>query len=688
MITDSYKYFLNLTQVGLSLFALLVIGCGGSSDGEKFTKPTPDKSSKPFEYIPKDINNSIAIRFLNKATFGADQASIEDLKSKGVQRWIDEQFEVPLEENLYLKKTIEIAKSAEPETNPYSIAEYLADNDKVFNKEKASFHSPRFMQSAWFDIALRAKDQLRQKVTYALSQIIVESDFEPIFTRRGEALSRYFDILSHNAFGNYKQLLQDISFSSSMGLFLTYNGNKKLYYNDANISIYPDENYAREIMQLFSIGLNRLNLDGSAQKDKNGALIPTYTQEDVNQLARVFTGWDSKRSGNGDANSGDKFGRVGFRRGDFTHPLEFTSIYHDDKKKVILGQSIEAGLSGDEDIKRAIDIITSDTNVAPYISKNLILRLTKSNPSPAYIKRVATVFKESGGDLKAVVKAIFLDQEIWDDIKKLKSVKIKEPLVAYTNFLRLVKVKPLPYWYFCGYAKPSDNDASNCKKVSNKFLFNNPKDFLNQGASRAPTVFNFYDNSFIPNNSEFKTTKSVAPELQIQNDTMLIKFNNEIRRAFDFDLRYMLTQKRDNKRYPDIKSLLKNAPKDKNIPIYYVGANKYTIDLNDDYNFLENKIDGDSDGDFKNLKDSYQGGDQKMIKRAVKSYIDYADLKITGGLLTSDEKELLYEAITQKKIYNHWADDDTKFAKQRQIMDRVIRPIYRAIVTSDKFMIE
>ena len=290
---------------------------GNSNNNNNANNDTP--TSDKYPYIPKVIDDKIAIRFLNKATFGADKQSIEELKKSGIVSWIDKQLNLPLVKDEYLRKTIQIAKEAEPTINPNSVEEYIADNDKVFNKERASFHSPRFMQSAWFDIALTSQDQLRQKVTYALSQIIVESDFEPIFTRRGEALSRYFDILSQNAFGNYKQLLTDISFSSSMGLFLTYNGNRKLYQNSANISIYPDENYAREIMQLFSIGLNEINLDGTPKKDANGNLIPTYTQEDVNELARVFTGWDAQRSGAGDINRGDRFGVVGFTRGDFTH---------------------------------------------------------------------------------------------------------------------------------------------------------------------------------------------------------------------------------------------------------------------------------------------------------------------------------------------------------------------------------
>jgi len=215
---------------------------------------------EPYAYIPKELDNYIAVRFLNKATFGATKDSIAELKEKGILNWLDNQLNMPLSDSqLHLRTTINIAKQFEPSSFPDSVDDYLADNDIVFNKSKASFQLRRYQNSAWFTVSLFQKDQLREKVTYALSQIIVESLAEPIFTRRAEAISRYFDILRDNAFGNYKNLLLDISHSSSMSLYLTFNGNKKEHTVGDSI-VYPDENYAREIMQLFSIGLYELNL--------------------------------------------------------------------------------------------------------------------------------------------------------------------------------------------------------------------------------------------------------------------------------------------------------------------------------------------------------------------------------------------------------------------------------------------
>jgi uncharacterized protein (DUF1800 family) len=661
--------------IRLAIYAGVLFAINGCI-GEHFDDDTPTQKKEQYDYIPKQnqLTDAMAIRFLNKATFGATRDDVKTLREKGVVSWLNAQLKMPLRRDQYLTKTIQIGKEARPDQNTHTVDEYLADNDMVFNKNVASFHSPTFMQSAWFDVALTSKDQLRHKVAYALSQIIVESDFEPIFTRRGEALARYFDLLADNAFGTYQGLLTDISFSSGMGLFLTFNGNKALHENKAHIKVYPDENYAREIMQLFSIGLNELNMDATPKKDANGNLIPTYTQNDVNELARVFTGWDLKRN--------DRYGVVGFTRGDFTHPLRFTPEYHDTGQKHFLGHTIPAGLSGEEEIKSAIDIIMANPNVAPYISKNLIMRLAKSNPTPGYVQRVSTVFRDSGGDLKKVTKAILLDPELWSDIKALKSIKFKEPLIAFTQLLRVGKVKPLPYWYFCGYGAPKDDDATNCTRVHNKFLFNSPKSFLGQGAGRAPTVFNFYDNSYIPNDASLKRSGTVAPELQIQDDSMLINYSNEIRVALTHNLTSYVGKR-------TLQEIIDLAPKEKNIPLYYIGSNKFTLDLQEDYDFLEMRIDGNKDGDFKELKDTHQKGDIAKINGAVREYIDFVDNKLTGGLLTQKEKATMYQIIVGKDgFYNHWAGDDSKYAKIRQVFQKVISPLYRAIATSDKYMVE
>ena len=664
----------------------LITACGGGGESSKSIANLADK----LPYIPKTIDDYTALRFLNKATFGATQKDIEHLKSVGVVAWIDEQLAMPLKSNIYLGKMIEISKEAEPSNNQYSLEEYLADNDKVYNQNVGSFHSPRYRMSSWFHNVLTQKDQLHHKLTYALSQIIVESDFEPIFTRRAEAIARYYDILHNNAFTNYKQLLTNISFNSGMGMYLTYNGNKKEHLNSNNITIYPDENYAREIMQLFSIGLNELNMDGTPKKDAKGNLIPTYTQEDVNNLAKVFTGWDLKRN--------RRFGQIGFKRGDLTHPMEFTEEYHDFRSKKLLGETISANLSGEEDIKQAIDIIMKNPNVAPFISKNLILRLAKSNPTPNYVARVANIFNATNGDLKSVVKAIFLDREFWEDITTKELVKFKEPLVAYTNFLRAFNAQPFPKWYFCGYGGPSDNSASNCNVVTNQFLFNGTRDFLNQGAGLAPTVFNFYDNSFVPNDTNFKTNNYVAPESQIELDTMFIKFNNTIRdNLFGWDKQFIISNYMADyknhtavKHYNSVEDFVNDAPVRNYIPVYYVGANKMLLDTTQELNVMEEVIDGDTNGDFKNLQD-FREKNYHDDEKAIKALLDHLNKKLTGSQLSTQQMNVLYENLKDAKLYNKYdVHDDThpEYDKRAYILRNAIYPAIRAVVTSNTFMTE
>jgi uncharacterized protein (DUF1800 family) len=680
---------MNIARLILGLgFSVIFMGCGGSTNTNTVntqadanqTDSTQTSNSDDYPYIPKDINETLAIRFLNKATFGASTKDVENLQKVGVIKWLDTQLAMGANKDVYLKKCIEIFQKADPDNNSETTQTYLADNGKILNKQKASFHSPTFMMTSWFNAALSAKDQLRHKTAYALSQIIVESDFEPLFTRRGEALARYFDILYINSFSTYKKLLEDISFSSGMGVFLTFNGNQKEHLNKSNISIYPDENYAREIMQLFSIGLNELNIDGTPQKDAKGNLIPTYTQEDVNELSKVFTGWDIKYNT-------DRFGRVGFTVGDFTHPMEFTSKYHDYSEKRLLGSTIERGLSGEADIKRAIEIIMNNKNVAPYISKNLIMRLTKSNPSKQYIKRVATKFQSSNSDLKEVIKAIFLDPELWDDLKADRHVKFKEPLIAYTQFLRAFYAKPFPKWYFCGYGAPKDDQASNCHIVKNEFLFNGTRKYLNQGPGLAPTVFNFYDNDYIPNDNTFKNTNAVAPEIQIQSDTMLIGFSNKIYSDFTHWEKGAILERYHKDANGDSvqdKTLEEYATRDviKNIPIYYVGSDKMLLDAQEEYDVLEMVIDGDTNGDYTNLKDNAVK-DYHDDEKALRALIEFEDMKLTGGKLTKEQKDILYDNL-KVNIYNKYNGSTKKY----QLFHNLILPIVRAIVTSDSYMVE
>jgi len=627
-----------MKNVLILITAFLLIGCGGGSNNNLKSN---DKKDDKYSYIPKKIDDYLAVRFLNKATFGATESSIKELKQKGIIKWLDEQLNMPLNnKNQYLSKTIEIAKKFEPDSFDKSINQYLEDNDIVFNKDKASFHLRRYQNSAWFEIAINSKDQLRKKLTYALSQIVVESLAEPIFTRRAEAIARYFDILQQNAFKTYKSLLIDISHSSSMSLYLTFNGNKKEYIQNGSI-VYPDENYAREIMQLFTIGLYELNLDGTPVL-KNNKKIPTYTQKDITEVAKVFTGWDIKRN--------PRYGLVGFTRGDLTHPCEFNSQYHDYREKRVLGKVIPSNLSGSKDIEALIDILMQHKNIAPFISKILIQRLTKSNPSPAYVKRVAEVFNNNGngvkGDLKAVVKAIFTDKEFWDDLKNKKIVKFKEPVVALTQFFRAFNAQPFPKFKI----KNKNFYIYNC------FFFNEPT-YLGQVPGRAFSVFNFYDKEFIPNDKEFQNSKSVAPEIQITTEASIIEFNNHLFAL----LRY----------YEKSLGLTFNGN---------INWNRLHLDCSSEQEVVKNAL-------YKNIDSNTSWDDIAFSnkKDALNAIINHLDRKLTGNRLSKEFKNILFNRYIEIVKTNYLNKNNKPL---RDFYKFITVPIIVAIMTSNVNMTE
>ena len=616
-----------------------------------------------------DINHAIALRYLNKATFGASTEDVNRLQRIGIHAWLNEQFAKPKTDDIYLRNMIRMAKQSNltEQYNPpwyqYTIDDYLADNDHVFYDfhDGETFKLFDYFRDGWFETTLKADDQLRHRVTWALSQIIVESTFEPMLHTKAEGLAHYFDVLYRNAFGSYKTLLEEISINPGMGVYLTHYGNKKKYKNANDVWVYPDENYAREIMQLFSIGLNKLNMDGTPVKDANGNLIPTYTQNDVNELARVFTGWDLKHS--------LRYGVIRNGDGDFTHPMYADNTYHDFESKTLLGQTIPAGLTPLQDMKKAVDIIMSQSSVAPYIAKNLIMRLTKSNPSPAYIRRVATTFKNSNWDLKRTVRAIFTDPELWNDLKNNRIIKFKEPLLAYMQFLKAMHVEPLPYWYTAA--------GGGGTKITTKYYhFSGINLDLAQGPGEAPSVFNFYDNDFIPNDNGFKnhTPPLHAPEVQIQTDAMLIKFSNRIRRGLNDREKGYRIGVLNSGNYDDFLD---------DRGIHKGGEEKYLIDAREEFDAFEMALDGDTNGDFANIP--IHNYDTEQIRKgniAIKALIEFADKKFTGGLLSQAQKDALYNNLKNTLRSN---GGNTKKGKA---YFNAIMPIIRAIVTSDAYMVE
>ena len=520
-------------------------GDANSSNGSGNSSGT---KAKPFTYIPQGdaLTYEMAYKFLNLTTFGATKEDVEALQQKGVIAWVDEQLSYSYDQTTdsLTRAILEEAKTINPVGYPDSLDFYLKEDTNTSippTQQTYTYNYRTYYFGHWFKQARYNPKQLRLRVAYALSQIVVVGDSNDIFGSRYNAISAYYDLLIKHAFDTYGDLLKDISTNPAMGYYLTFYGNKAKYKNNKNEWVYPDENYAREVMQLFSIGPFVLTNGGDpVSSNTNGEYYaPTYTQKDVNEMARVFTGLDFRLRAN------SKFGDGGFyRHSDLLHKMECFSQYHDNEAKVVLGKTIPAGGTCYSDIDKAVDILMQHNNVAPFVVKKLIMRLAKSNPLPSYISRVVKVFNDNGsgvkGDLKAVVRAILLDEELWDDIKANRELKYKEPVLAVTQMFRVLKAEPLPKynWEFsCNDGQVRGGVVDN-KKYFRMFRL---KKTLNQGPAEAQSVFNFYSDEYVPNDIAFMTQGFKAPEVQIQVDGFFVSYHNYIMGLLDYGVKSYIT---------------------------------------------------------------------------------------------------------------------------------------------------
>jgi uncharacterized protein (DUF1800 family) len=489
------------------------------------------------------FTDSDAARFLAQATFGPTDIDIAHLRAIGYQAWLTEQFGAP--------KTLEMDYLNWIGAAPLS--EQIGQN----NRDEAWFlgalggPDPQFPATPSKNHA----DQLRQRVAFALSEILVISDQNTALGLYGAAgMSYYYDILVKNAFGNYRTLLEQTTLSPAMGVYLNMLGNRRA---DLANNVHPDENYGREINQLFSVGLVMLNADGTPQLS-GGQPIPTYSQNTITAFAHVLTGWNWASC---DVSGYDQF--VGCDTtfsvaGDYVTPMaayetkppletadpNFDFNYHDNgthtddlASKQLLAYTgaasngiVPNGQSAYADLTFALNNIYGHPNVAPFISKQLIQRLVTSNPSPAYVQRVATVFdsnRASATQLQSVVQAILLDPEArygqWHSSDTFG--KLREPLLALTHLWRAMAAQ-----HACG----TDNPGA---------VYNNPYRYAGyatawstggtqwQGIAQAPqdafTVFNFFKPSFLPP-GEMSTRALLGPEFQLQTDSVLALSANTV----------------------------------------------------------------------------------------------------------------------------------------------------------------
>ncbi|MFO1340582.1 MAG: DUF1800 domain-containing protein [Burkholderiaceae bacterium] len=428
-----------------------------------------------------------AFRLLTQGTFGPVEADISHVMSVGAEAWVDEQLAKPV-------KLVHLAR-------------WMADDQAVKARKKGDTAGAPSVVSSFYQQALQADDQLRQRTAYALSQIFVVS-LADLASERAPSVASYQDMLTADAFGNFRTLLQDVAMHPAMGQYLSHMKNRK---EDLVLGRVPDQNFAREVMQLFSIGLQQLNTDGTLKLDGNGQPIETYGTADIEGLSSVFTGFSwygpdtSNERFNGNVQDPDRL----------VKPMQGYPQFHSTLEKRFLGTVVAPQSPADPaaSLKAAIDTLCAHPNVGPFIARRLIQRLVASSPSPGYVRRVASVFNDNGqgvrGDLKAVVRAILLDSEARSPAQARgpQFGKVKEPVLRLTAFLRAFGVH-------------SDSG------VVLMTMTDDPGLTLAQTPLRSPSVFNFYRPGFVPPGGELAALGMTAPEMQITDESSVAGYAN------------------------------------------------------------------------------------------------------------------------------------------------------------------
>ena len=429
-------YLFRLRSVSALTISVALGACGGGGS----TSVTPTALVPPVPVVV--VTTGDAVRLAKQASFGPTATLANHITALGTAAWLDEQFAASGSNYADLAARV-VAKS--------NCGGLTGTAQSTCNRDNFSSF-PVAME--FYTHAALNNDQLRQRVAFALSQLIVASDFE-VHTTAGLAV--FNQIFLDNAFGNYRDILRQATLNPYMGSYLNLADSSK---------VAPNENYARELMQLFAMGVNQLNADGTAKTDASGATVATFTGADVHDIARALTGWTYTRIGGAPLTNTDAL--------DYSKPMVTNPALYDTTAKSFLGATVTAGASQDASVDAVIDAVFNNASIAPYVTRALIQQLVVSNPSAAYVGRVAAVFANNGsgvrGDLKAVVRAILTDTEARGDAKAgTADGKLKEPVLYTMALARLLAVKTTD-----GYAMTT-RDAG-----------------MGLTPFRAPSVFNFY----------------------------------------------------------------------------------------------------------------------------------------------------------------------------------------------------
>jgi len=480
------------TVAAVSGASLVLSGCGNGGGGAVSRGPALDAAAAP---VASAIAATDAARFLTQATYGVTDAEVSSVQSIGYAGWIANQQTIPQESS-----------------QAYVDARLAA---MTLTNATAKLNATNFYETFWLNAAT-GQDQLRERVKFALSEIFVISLADSAVDTRGAA--SYYDMLGEDAFANFRTLLQDVTLHPMMGEFLTSLGNQK---ENTITGQHPDENYAREVMQLMTIGLFRLNPDGSQQLDSTGKPIATFGETDVSGIAKVFTGMSYYSPA---PTATTFFGGARNPNWDVT-PMTLYNAYHSISEKDFLGQTIPATGTANTagDLKIALDTLFNHPNVGPFVGRQLIQHLVTSNPSPAYVGRVAAVFNNNGagvrGDMGAVITAILTDTEARNTASAEANInygKLREPVVRMANWLRTFGATSQSGHWLVGSTSASTS--------------------LDQSALTAGSVFNFTQPGYAPPNTKLAAAGQVAPDFQLVDEVTTAGYLNTMNNLIHYGI--------------------------------------------------------------------------------------------------------------------------------------------------------
>lgn len=566
------------------------------------------------------------VRFLTQATFGPTPQDLADLKNRvataggdriaAFSAWIDEQFATPspdLVDYTMAADRQDIAIRADPAKSYYN-----PDHDPAQGNRRRG----------WWLLARHAPDQLKQRAAFALSEIFVISIQDTLIESRAHGCAHYHDTLRDGVTGNFRDLLRDVATHPMMGWYLSHLRNAKATYDaQGNLLVSPDENFAREIMQLFSIGLVQLHGDGSLKLGSDGLPLPTYTQTDITELSRVFTGWSFSVYNNPSASTNvvpnTLFSRTnGSERFEdrWMQPMRNFAEWHDTGAKQVLGLQLPAGLTGDAELDAVVDHLAAHPNAAPFISRRLIQRFVTANPSAGYLHRVSSAFRHAGGNIAATIKAILLDPEA----RSLESAdavasfgKAREPLLRYTAFARAFNgTSKLKLSDLSAHGYPAE-ELAKFPENTTRFRMAETDTALSQSPLSAPSVFNWFAPDHTPAGI-LAANGTTSPEMQVLNENSVIRANNYV--------------------YNDIYQSAGNSnttslPNQSEEPwLYGTNGDHIRIDFAPLEAIYLGVVDLNRDGVFNNL-DVGAFNQPTVLRAACEAVLDHVDLLLCAGAL-------------------------------------------------------